>query len=220
MFTRRAIILGVFTLFFILLLVFGGISLLGYLNNFWRGKQSAPPTSNPIAPLPPRIAAIPEATNSAQLPLNGFADPNTKVIIFLNAQPVATVSSDPKGQFNLPHLTLQEGNNTIYAITYRQQQHSPPSEIYRVDYDHQPPKLEIKKPGQVTSVSYQRNINLEGITENNVKLTINDHLVLVDNQGHFSYPFELANGDNKIVIKAQDLAGNTSQKTIFITYHP
>ncbi len=219
-FARRAIFLGLITIIIFLSFVFWGIPFLIRLTTIWNRQKPIPVPAEVIAPLPPRFISLPEATNSAILTLNGLADPDSKIILHIGATASAVTKSDDQGNFSFRHINLQVGKNTFWAQAEKDQQKSKPSNKYDVIFDNQPPSLEIKKPDKPTSVSYQDTVEIQGTTEPDVKLTINNHLVLVDSQGHFATKMELATGDNKFVIQAKDNAGNTTQKTIVVTYHP
>ncbi len=219
-FTRRAILLGILTLILLVLSIFFGIPFLIRLATFWDQQKQTPPAKEIIAPLPPRFTNSPEATNSATITLDGLADPNSVIALYSGTKLLATTKSDQHGSFCFDHIGLQPGKNSFWAIAERDQQKSNTSGIYTIIFDNQPPQLEIKKPSNATSVSYQETAEIQGKTEPNAKLTINDHLVLVDSEGHFSTKMELASGDNKFIIRAEDNAGNMTEKTIVITYHP
>lgn len=218
--TRRAIFFGFLTILTILLVIFIGVPFFIKKSNYLVKKKATPSSSiESIIPLPPRLISVPEATNSAQLLIAGFSAKNTLITVFLNGQAAATASSNEKGEFSLSALKLKKGKNIIYAITTEGKKQSSPSEEYTVIYDFQPPKLKINKPSTITSISYQPEVAIEGETESDVKLTINGHLILVNSKGHFATKLELAGGDNKILFVAQDAAGNSTSKTLFITYH-
>ncbi len=218
-FTRQAILLGILTLALLALFFFFGIPFLIRLTTLW-DKQKPPPAEEAIAPLPPRFTGLPEATNSATLILNGLADPDSIVALYDGATLSATTKSDKQGSFRFDHVVLRPGANTFWATAEKNKQKSKASEKYIVNFDNQPPQLKIEKPADTTSISYQETIEIQGQTDPNTRLTINNHLILVDSQGHFAAKMDLASGDNKFVVQAEDSAGNITKKTIIVTYHP
>jgi bacillopeptidase F len=89
-----------------------------------------------------------------------------------------------------------------------------------VNFDNEPPKLDITKPtdGSEFYGSRQRQLVIEGTTDENATININSRMVVVDNQGNFSFGITLQDGTNEFTIKAQDAAGNTTEKTLKVQY--
>ena len=84
----------------------------------------------------------------------------------------------------------------------------------------QPPDLEINQPGENETV-YQSNLEIKGKTESSeIKITVNDRLVVLEKEGEFNYLYELSEGENLIKVIAQDSAGNETEKELAVTYRP
>jgi len=86
-------------------------------------------------------------------------------------------------------------------------QTAPPADTY-------PPSLLIFFPPVEEFESQQSRITIEGQTEAGAQVWINSQTVTVDENGYFSSEVTLNPGTNSFLIKAQDQAGNQSQKTL------
>jgi bacillopeptidase F len=91
------------------------------------------------------------------------------------------------------------------------------SKLYDVTYINQPPTLEITSP-QDGKKYYEPNISIEGETDKEIFVKINNMPVVIKADGTFSYPHTLNKGENKINVVAVDLAGNTTEKTLNVVY--
>jgi cytoskeletal protein RodZ len=79
---------------------------------------------------------------------------------------------------------------------------------------HQPPKLKVNWPYE-SSVSAST-IDINGNTDNEATVRVNQDLILVDNNGNFQKKISLNPGDNKIIIESTSPNGKTTttEKTI------
>jgi len=221
---KIAIILGLLTLIFIIIIVLWGIPILANLAGFLGElKNPEQPTisEDTIPPVPPRFAAVPEATNSAIVNINGSSEPKSKIDIYLNSELFVTTKADEEGEFHLEKVSLKRGENTLSAFAFDDAENqSNSSEEIKIVFDDMPPDLEIFQPKEEETV-YEQKIEIRGKTESEeIRITINEHLTLVEKEGNFTYPFELTEGENKIKIAAEDLAGNKTEKELNVVYHP
>jgi cytoskeletal protein RodZ len=76
-----------------------------------------------------------------------------------------------------------------------------------------PPELIIKTPHESSIITTERSINLAGITEKEVELTINAKPILSDNDGKFSLLVDLQKGLNIIKITAKKK--HSKPKTVY-----
>lgn len=166
--------------------------------------------------LPPEIFNLPTATNSSVLKISGRADIGKDLQIFVNGV--------NQTEFNLTEETfeteinLEKGENLIYLILKDPQTNKKKkSEIYKVFYKAEKPRLEIIKP-ENNSIVKEEEIKIEGKTEKEVLVKINDNPVVVNANNEFIYPLKLQPGENKISIKATDIAGNEEIKELTINY--
>lgn len=222
---RRAFFFGFLTLFLVILLLFVGIPLLIRMAVFLGELKGTPEqieTGDVIPPPPVRIHSLPEATNSAKLKISGFAEAGSTVEIFLDGSAVAEVLADNDGTFYTTGIELTSGTNEIYALAVDEKgNRSQESERQVILLDTEPPELEINEPEEGSTVSGPENkITLRGISENGVDLRVNDKLVLVDQEGNFSYQLSLDEGENSIRVVAFDKAGNQTEKELIVSYQP
>jgi cytoskeletal protein RodZ len=79
---------------------------------------------------------------------------------------------------------------------------------------HQPPKLKVNWPLE-TNISTST-VEINGNTDLEATVRINQDLILVDNQGNFQKKINLESGDNKITVESTSPNGKTTveEKTI------
>lgn len=219
---RRAIIFGVLTIILIVVTVVWGIPLfirlVDYLGDLKSSSQ--PQTKEDTIPPPvPRFTYIPEATNSGQLEITGVTEPNSKVHLTLNGEKIETQVNED-GDFEIEKVDLNKGKNTLYALAEDEAGNkSDSTEQLEVIYDTQEPELEIVKP-EDGSVADEQVIEVQGKTEPSARALVNEHVVIVDQEGKFSYRMTLQEGSNEITVMTEDKAGNTTEKKINVTYLP
>ncbi len=171
--------------------------------------------------LPPRFETLPEATNSARITIHGFAQAGKSVEIFLNDDSKGEITVDNDGKFVFPNLSLKKGENKIRAYTIEGQQKSDSSQIFFVTFDNAAPKLEITKPEDGNSFSGEnKDIQVEGKTDPENSVTINDRWVIVSQDGSFNAQYTLTDGENNLKIKAVNPAGNETIVERKFNYSP
>lgn len=77
--------------------------------------------------------------------------------------------------------------------------------------------LSITEPASKTTTS--SSITIKGQTLPNADVAVDDKSVKADSQGNFSAPVTLDEGDNSIIVVANDANGNYAEKEIIITYN-
>ncbi len=82
--------------------------------------------------------------------------------------------------------------------------------------DQQSLPLTITQPRSGAVVS-SPNLTVVGKTAANAEVFVNDSSLLADSQGNFSALVTLDEGDNTIIIVANDAAGNFAEKEIVVT---
>ncbi len=169
----------------------------------------------------PQLFSLPEATNSATLAISGFSLPNEKVDLYLNDLNVKTLDTDSEGKFE-NELSLSLGMNKIYAVTTDHQgQKSPASPAWSIYYNDSPPALEVTEPISGSLIRGPNNsATLKGKIEKNSRVTINDHLVILSDDGSFSYPVKLEVGENHFKVICLDPAQNKNELDWVIRYQP
>lgn len=185
-------------------------------------KTSLPVESEDTTPpAPPRLDSLPEATNQARIEISGVTESGASVILILNGKD-EEVLANSEGHFSFT-FELIDGENYI-ALQARDEagNESQKTGTVKVLFDDNPPSLEITRPqeGEAFFGSKQRQIVVEGKTDESASLTINDRFVLVENDGTFAFTTTLGEGENSFNLKAKDKAENLTEKTIKVTFTP
>jgi len=220
---RLTIIFAFLSLFLIFALFYLGPSTLikfsVFLGNL-KSSSTIPQSEDKIPPPPPEIILPFEATSSSKINLSGFAEPGTKIEIFVEEISQKSGIADADGKFNINNLEITPGKNEIYAIaTDNAGNVSQPSPKITVIFDNTPPNLEITQPeDKATFYGLSKTIEIKGETEEEVSVTVNDHLATMEAGGKFRYSLTLTQGENKVKIIATDKAGNQTEKelTVFL----
>ena len=217
---RRTFLFGFLTLILSLGLIFLGVPLLIKMAIFignLRGSYTPVEIEDTLAPSPPRLKPLPEATNSRQITIQGFAEAGSTVEIFLTGIKEEEVVAESDGSFLTSNLELTSGRNEIYAIAIdKEGNQSQPSGKLVVAYDDEPPELNITQPESAEVSTDEKEIEIQGETNEEVTIMINDRLVIVDVENKFSYSLGISEGENKIKIVATDKAGNETEKEITV----
>ncbi len=219
---RRGVLFGILTIILIIVIVIWGfplfVNLVDYLGDL-KSSTNQQVAEDTVPPPPPRFTFVPEATNSAQLTIEGVTEPKAKVYLSFNDREIETVV-DEEGNFELQKLDLKEEKNTFYAFAEDEAGNkSDATEKIEIIYDTQPPELEITKPEE-NSLSDDQVVEIEGVTEPTARVLVNENIVIVDQEGKFLYRMTLQEGSNDIVIKSEDKAGNVTEETRKVTYLP
>lgn len=167
---------------------------------------------------PPVLNPIPDATNIAQITLTGSTQPDQKVNLYVNNKFIKEAPVYENNNFKFENILLKEGNNDIKvkAISSDKKE-SEFSQILHIVYKNKPPELEIISPHDKQIFTNSGNqIKVEGKTDRDVRVTVNDYWAIIDDKGNFSYLINFQNGDNKIKVVATDLAGNKTEKEITV----
>ena len=221
---RSAVLLGILTLGLIALFFFFGLPLMAKFAGFLTDlrKTSTPVEStDETPPAPPRFNSLPEATNKLSIDITGSTEPGAIVILSLNGD-AEEVLANSEGEFTF-NFELVDGVNSISAKARDEAgNESQKTDTINVIYDNDAPNLEITNPtdGMAFFGSKQRQIVVEGKTEEEASLTINDRFVLVEDDGTFAFTTTLGDGENSFNLKAKDKAENLTEKTIKVNYSP
>ena len=222
---RQAVFFSLLTIALVALVFIYGIpaiiKMAVFIGNI-RSSSTPVESKDNIPPSPPIFKTIPEATNGAKINLYGFAESGSTVKIYLTGQQVNEVVTDNDGNFSLDNLALTLGKNEIMAVAVDNAGNkSGESEKLVVWYDNQPPELEITQPADQTTITNETGrVEILGKTETEASLSINEHFVVIDNNGNFKYTFPLSQGENLINVVATDRAGNQTIKSLTLNYSP
>jgi len=211
-----------------LIYIFGGILLSIYVGlpllakiavglSVIRGDKETAAEKESAVIFPPVLDAIPSATNSASLTVEGYADKDTEIIISVNGKEFDKTEADSEGKFRLRNIILDDGENTIEAAVKKGDQVSKKS-VQSIIFKKDPPNLEITEPTDGQQIYGEAKITIKGITDSDARLKINDRLIIIDNDGNFSYPVSLSEGENKFKFEALDAAGNKKEAELTVNY--
>jgi hypothetical protein len=208
---------------FILIIVFGLKALIGFslLVEKLRGSPPATPQQSQTIILPPTIDPPQEATNSAIISVTGKGQAGFTLILYINNKEYIHLPVKQDGTFVVPAVPLTNGSNTISAKqTDAKGNLSDLSNIVSVTYGNTPPKLIISDPTDNSTVTGDTNtVTVNGMTDDNVTVTINDRVVVIKTDNSFSYSYPLNEGDNMLTIVATDASGNQTTIQRTVTYH-
>jgi bacillopeptidase F len=175
--------------------------------------QVAKPLRTPVlnAPL--------TATSSATIALTGFAEPNVQIIVLNSGTQAGEGSTDESGNFSV-ELTLMTGENELNVKAMRDGAESNISQSYTIEFDDEPPSLEINASEKQTVEGKKNQLfGISGKSDVGARVTLNDRFLTVKSDGSFSTTYQLGNGDNTLTIRAVDRAGNKTEKVVIVTYH-
>ncbi|HEX7041632.1 MAG TPA: hypothetical protein VF189_00120 [Patescibacteria group bacterium] len=169
--------------------------------------------------IPPVLNQEFTATNSASINVNGTAQPNQTIQLYVNDDLVNTTESKDDGSFHFNDVSLSQQQNTLKARVKNNDKFSDFSDPILISYISKAPDLTIDSPsdGQHFS-SDQGNIQVKGKTSPDARVTVNSFWAIVDGNGNYSYTLHLQNGDNQIDVVSTDAAGNKTEKQIKVSY--
>jgi len=217
---KKTIYLALSSIVLLGFLLLYGVPILGKFADFLDvvfGKKAADNTALQAGALPPpQLDLLPQATNSANLKVTGFAQ-NGEVEIYLNGNKTALVKV-ASGKFSYDELKLKNGSNDVKAMLLADGKQSDFSDTSMVTLDTEEPTLEIASPSPDQSFSGVNRIPVSGKTEKDVQVYANGFLANVDADGKFEVFVPLKEGDNDIEVKAVDAAGNSTTQKVKVKY--
>lgn len=185
------------------------------------GNDSGGFQNNSPPPPPPSIETLPSYTNDESIRLKGRTRPGYTVSVFFNDDKIE-VLANAEGEFNST-LELSGGTNSVAAlVTDNFGQDSVRTQTYSVVLDKEKPKLEIISPENEKQFYGNRDKQqtIQGQTEPDARITINDKVVIVRSDGKFDYQTTLSNGKNVYKIKSVDRAGNETESELSLNFTP
>ncbi len=218
-------LLGALTLILVLALLIVGIPALTQVALFFSRSPVNDSSENEdvLAPLPPQINTPPEATNSSQLSLSGFAESGAEVSLKRDDVEVQTSIADASGSFSFAKVSLRAGTNTFSLVAIDPAgNESPASAPVHIEYDNTQPKLTITEPteGKKFFGQSERLITIKGETDQDAHVSLAHRSLVVGSDGTFTTSFELQEGENQLELSATDKAGNSTTTTLSISYQP
>lgn len=220
--TRNAVFFILLTIAAAALIFFVGLPILGNFAAFVSeiGKSTKPISSTDTTPPgPPRFSNFPDFTNQTNVNLNGNAEPGSTIKMTFNGAEEDQLA-DKDGKFTFS-LSLNSGENDFSAVAVDPAGNvSQKTQDYKIIFDNKPPTLTIDSPSNGAQFlgSKQRQVTIQGTTETNCQVTVNDRIVAVDDNGKFQYTTTLNDGENKFAFKSTDQAGNTTEVDLTLNF--
>ncbi len=200
--------------------IFGVPMLIGFSTTIDKIKNTdeiTPAESNDLNYVaPPTLDALPDATNSAEIVVSGYATNKDQINLYVNGSLVDKTTTESDKSFTFRDVTLDSGKNEIKvkAVAKNKKQSDYSNEVI-ITYSNKPPEITIDSPQDGQKISKDnRNITVTGKTSDGVKVTVNGFWAIEQAGGKFSYDMVLAEGDNTIKIEAVDDGGNKTAKEI------
>lgn len=222
--SRRNLILSILGIIIVTtLMVRFGIPLLANISGFISGyhkSNSITESSKSKFISVPTLDTLVQATNSAEIIVKGQAEKNQNISIFINNALSDSKDTKDDGTFSFK-VFLSQGENKIKVRASMDNNKSDYSDEETTTYISTAPTLDLKSPSDGQSFSKDQNpIQVTGVTDAGVKVTVNDFWAVIDENNNFSYTLNLKDGDNNIKITAVDIAGNKTEKEVKVTYSP
>jgi hypothetical protein len=220
---RNAFLLIALSVVAIVALIIFGFPLVGRVASFVSGLKDSGTISgsnDKTPPAPPKFNSIVDFTNQQYVTVGGNSEPGATLKLTFNGEVKETLI-DKEGKFTFSDLNLKEGENNLSAVAVDSAGNiSNKSTDKVIIMDAKPPEINLESPTDGTKFygSTQRQINIKGKTDFNSNITINDRLVSMDDDGNFNYPITLNAGDNVLIIKVTDPAGNTAEKSLTVNF--
>jgi bacillopeptidase F len=186
------------------------------------GAQRINTDNDIIPPQSPIISALPDATNSARIVIEGFTEVGASVELLLNDSVDKITKADETGSF-IFETSLISGQNRVQLRAKDETGNESMSEVTLVTYDNKPVELTVTSPkdGSEYFGKINQAIDIKGeVDKAGSQILINGSFVQVDRAGAFLHRFMLTGGENIINIVASDKAGNTAEKTLRLIYTP
>lgn len=219
---KKAASLVLISIVILVLLFFYGIPLFGRFATFVSdiGKSGSAITNNDkTPPAPPRFSTFSDFTNKDKFDITGNSESGATIKVILNDTNTETLA-DKDGHFSVT-LSLNSGENAFYATaTDTAGNISQETERFKIIYDNTAPELTVESPANGAQFigTKQRQITIQGTTDPEAEIRINDRVVSVDDNGKFQFTTTLTEGENKFLIKAIDKASNTTEQELILSF--
>lgn len=207
----------------VFLVLFGLRILVGFSLFVDRIRGNSPqPQQQASLILPPLLDPLPEATNSSTLTVHGKGNPKMQLILYVNDQEYKKLTIADDGTFEVSGVPVEEGTVMISSKqTDDKNNVSDLSNVISTSIDRTAPKLTIDTPQDGTTINDgTHKVAVAGITDEDLKVTINGRIVVLKSDGSFTYSMPLNDGENKLEIISRDPAGNETRVERRVIYQP
>ena len=163
---------------------------------------------------------LPPATNSAELIISGNATDFDLIDFKINGKKVDSTSVTKDDTFSEKIGPLKEGKNSIEVIAKSKiSKEVKTSDPLSVNYKKSKPKLEISEPHDGDTIKSQTpEVTIKGTTEPGNTIEVAGAPITVGVSGSFQTTVRLKDGDNSIMIMAEDEATNQTQIEFKLKY--
>lgn len=219
---RKAAIYILLTIAGVLFFIFLGIPLIARTASFiaeLRKSNKPIEKTDTTPPASPSIIPPPDYTNQPKVEIKGSTEPGITIIVKANSKTEEIISTK-EGIFTYT-FALSKGENQISFIAKDNSgNESQESQVYTIIYDNEPPEVTISSPQDGASFygSKQRQIVIQGKVKDAETLKINERIVVIENDGDFTYAVTLQEGDNNFEITAIDKAGNQTTERLTVQF--
>lgn len=165
------------------------------------------------------VDTVPSATNSAKFVIAGTVDNFDLIEFYINGEKIKETSDiTSENNFSEEVGDLRKGENEVFIIARNEEmKKTKKSEIFDITYKDEKPTLEISSPADGSKVNNYE-VKVVGTTDKETYIRINNLPIVTDADGGFQTLVRLNEGENKIEITAEDIAGNIEKKTLTVTY--
>jgi bacillopeptidase F len=207
----------------VLLVLFGTKILVGFsllVGNLTGASQDTDNVTQNSATYiaPPALNPPFDATNSASITISGAAAPHEKISLYLNGEVVDSTTVKSDKSFTFTGVTLKDGDNSLKAkVMTDDNKESDFSNEVKIALINKAPSLSLDNPKDGQGYKKEESpIKVTGKTDPGVKVTVNDFRAIVDDQGTYTYLYNIHDGDNDIKVVATDDANNKITKEVKI----
>jgi bacillopeptidase F len=175
-----------------------------------------------IPPQAPTLSALPDATNSAFLLVEGYTEPLAALDILINDKISVTDKAKEDGSFS-SIATLDADSNRVQVRATDEAGNFSVSEVDIVSLDRKPIEITISSPkdGSEFFGKNSQIVDIKGETNKpDSQVIINSSFVVLDKDGGFVHRIQLQNGNNEIKVIASDSAGNSAEMIFTLLYTP
>lgn len=186
------------------------------------GTENNTAFADSIPPQVPMLSALSEATNSAKISVTGFTEKEVDVELLINDELVDTQKSDENGAISLEG-SLTKGENRLLVNAKDSAGNTSQSPVVLITYDNSPLELILESPkdGSEYFGSNNQTVDIKGkVNKTGTTVIVNGSYSMTDKDGNFNQRILLNNGENNILIKATDKAGNLNEKTLKLIFNP
>ena len=175
-----------------------------------------------IPPQVPILSALPEATNSSSLLIEGYTEPNAALDFLVNDKISVTDKANTDGSFSKT-VTLDLASNRVQVRAADEAGNINISEVKIVIFDSKPLEISINSPKEGSEFFGKNNqvVDIQGfVNKPESQVIINNSFVTTNKEGIFLHRIQLQSGNNEIKAVASDKAGNSAETKINLLYTP